>query len=77
MNVTLRCPRTDKVLQIALPEDSRGLSDHWRKTIRFSCPHCSFRHRVKFRAAWTAGVIDQLSPQGPSSDASRPREAAG
>ena len=62
MNVQVRCSRTDKPLQISVPDDDKSIAEKWDKHIRFSCPHCSSEHTIKFRAAWVTGILDDLCP---------------
>ena len=75
MNVTVRCPRTDRPLQLSLPVDGGSIASRWHKVLRFSCPHCAFRHRIAFRRAWTAAAADLLAASA-SSRRKLPRSSA-
>jgi hypothetical protein len=62
MKVRVRCPRTDKVLQISISDDDKTLAARWDKHVRYSCMHCGGMHTIKYRSAWASGILDDLAP---------------
>jgi hypothetical protein len=72
----LACPTTHKAIVADLSSDPVVMRHAWNKTLRIKCRHCGETHRVSFRDAYVAAVLNGTRIGTPSvtGTEARPRQ---
>ena len=67
-NLRFECPATGQMLDYEVPGDAGTLKDLWARTLLRSCRLCGCIHRISFRAAYVAGILEGLRSHSAEED---------